>query len=364
VSPPRQAGRPPGQSGLSPQRWLVIMGGSAMATLAVIAMLGALAALFIYQGPGPAAPRGDSTTVILRPGAGLPEIASTLEREHAIRSGAIFIAASQISGAARHLKAGEYEFDSRASMASVLDKIRRGEIVHHMVTIPEGLTSEQAVDILEQTDVLTGAAPIPAEGSILPETYEVRRGEDRAAVLQRMMDARDVLLRALWTQRRPDLPLQTPEQAVILASIVEKETGLAAERPRVAAVFINRLLRNMRLASDPTVVYGLTQGRPLGHGIRQSELATVTPYNTYLVDGLPPTPICNPGRASLAAALDPPRTDELYFVASGTGGHVFASTLEQHDKNVEHWRQIEHLPKPSAVAPTPEPTPAQGKAGR
>ena len=326
-------------------QFLAIVSASALATLAGVLVLVGLLGFWFYAGAGPAARQDGSTIVILRQGAGLPEIASTLSREGVIRSGAIFMAATQITGAARRLKAGEYEFASRASMASVIDEIRRGDFVRHMVTIPEGLTSEQVVDVLMSNDVLTGAAPVPAEGSILPETYEVRRGEDRAEVLQRMMDARDTLLRALWAQRRADLPLQTPQQAVILASIVEKETGLAAERPRVAAVFINRLQKGIRLGSDPTVIYGLTGGKPLGRGIRQSELTTMTPYNTYLIDGLPPGPICNPGRASLAAALDPPRTDELYFVASGTGGHVFASTLEQHQKNVEHWRGVERLAK-------------------
>ena len=212
-----------------------------------------------------------------------------------------------------------------------------------MITIPEGYTSEDAVQVLTDNNVLSGAAPIPAEGALLPETYEVRRGEDRGAVLQRMIDARDNLLQTLWAQRQPGLPFQDPEQAMILASIVEKETGLPDERPRVAAVFINRLEKGIRLQSDPTIIYGLTRGKPLGRGIRESELTGLTPYNTYMIDGLPPTPICNPGRASIAAVLDPPHTDEFYFVASGTGGHLFASTLEQHQKNVEHLRAIEHL---------------------
>jgi UPF0755 protein len=288
--------------------------------------------------------------VILRQGARLPEIAAMLERGRAVSSSALFMAAAQLTGAGRHLKAGEYEFPAHASMAQVIAEIRRGEVVHHMITIPEGLTSEQAVDILMNSEVLTGTAPIPPEGSILPETYEVRRGEDRSAVLQRMMDARDELLRTLWAQRRGDLPLSSPEQAVTLASIVEKETGLAAERPRVAAVFVNRLAKGIRLESDPTIVYGLTGGEPLGHGIRQSELTTPTPYNTYLIAGLPPGPICNPGRASLAAVLDPPHTDELYFVANGLGGHNFASTLEEHQKNVERWRAIERQPKLDSAA--------------
>jgi UPF0755 protein len=326
------------------------MAASGVATLGTVLALVAVIGLWMYQGPGPAARQGDSTTVDLRQGAGLPEIAASLSRAHVVRSASVFIAAAQISGQARRLKAGEYEFASHASMISVMEKIRRGDIVHHMVTIPEGLTSEQAVQVLMDNDALTGAAPIPAEGSILPETYEVRRGEDRSAVLQRMMDARDNLLSALWSQRRADLPLQTPQDAVILASIVEKETGLASERPRVAAVFVNRLQKGIRLGSDPTIIYGLTQGKPLGRGIRQSELTTYTPYNTYLIDGLPPGPICNPGRASLAAVLDPPHTDELYFVASGTGGHVFSATLEEHQKNVDHLRALERQARNAAPA--------------
>ncbi|HKT54020.1 MAG TPA: endolytic transglycosylase MltG, partial [Caulobacteraceae bacterium] len=216
-----------------------------------------LVGLWLYRGPGPASHGSGQTTVILRPGASLPEIASTLRREGAISSSTVFQIAAQITGAARHLKAGEYAFDPHASMAVVLEKLRRHEVVHHMVTIPEGLTSGEVIDVLMGTDILTGSAPIPPEGAVLPETYEVQRGEDRAAVLQQMMNARDQLLAALWAQRRPDLPITTPEQAVILASIVEKETGLPAERPRVAAVFVNRLQKGMKLESDPTVIYGL-----------------------------------------------------------------------------------------------------------
>jgi UPF0755 protein len=205
--------------------------------------------------------------------------------------------------------------------------------------------------------VLTGSAPVPPEGSLLPETYEVQRGEDRAAVLQRMINARDKLLATLWPKRRADLPFKSIDEAVTMASIVEKETALDAERPRVAAVYLNRLVKGMRMESDPTIIYGLTHGAPLGHGIRQSELYTVTPYNTYLVAGLPPTPICNPGRASIAAVLDPPRTDELYFVANGKGGHVFASTFEQHQRNVAQWRQVEHQ-RAEAAAESPAPASA------
>ncbi|WP_249138206.1 endolytic transglycosylase MltG [Phenylobacterium montanum] len=321
-------------------RRLGIAFGSAATTLVVLAVVMLGLGLWLYQGPGPAAAHDGSTTVVLRQGGGISEIAATLRGAGVIRSPAVFIAAAQVSGAAKRLKAGEYEFPTHASLASVIDKIRRGDIVHHMITIPEGLTSEEAVDILMASPVLTGAAPAPAEGTILPETYEVRRGEDRGAVLQRMMDARDTLLRTLWAQRKGNLPVETPEQAVILASIVEKETAVADERPHVAAVFENRLRQHIPLGSDPTVTYGVNPGRPPAREPTKPELDSVTPYNTYHIDGLPPTPICNPGRASLAAVLDPPDSNDLYFVADGTGGHAFASTLEAHNKNVEHWRAI------------------------
>ena len=344
-SPLRSAGSPLWRRAL-------ITAGSAFATFSALMMLGAVAFLWFYSGPGPRAAQGEATTVILRQGAGLSEIAATLQRAHVIGSAAIFEAATQITHTSRRLKAGEYEIPSRAPIRAIIDKIRKGDIVHHMVTIPEGLTSEQVVDILMASPVLAGAAPVPAEGAILPETYEVRRGEDRAAVLQRMMDAHDNLLRALWAQRRSGLPLMSPEQAVILASIVEKETGVASERPRVAAVFVNRLQKGIKLQSDPTIVYGLTRGKPLGHGIRASELASQTPYNTYQIAGLPPTPICNPGRASIAATLDPPRTNDLYFVATGGGRSNFASSLDEHQRNVAHWRGVERA-RAAAAPPHP-----------
>ena len=333
--------RPVKASPLSAARRLLVMILSALATFAVVVMLAVLWALWSYNGPGPEAKAGQMTSVILRRGAGLPEIASTLERAGVVRSGSVFVAAAQITGAARGLKAGEYEFPSRASAAEVLAKIRAGQVVRHQVTIAEGVTSDMAVEILAANPVLSGDAPTPPEGAILPETYDVQRGEDRAAVVRRMMDARDKLLATLWENRQPGLPFTSPEEAVILASIVEKETGLASERPRIAAVFHNRLARGMRLESDPTIIYGLTRGRPLGRGIRLSELNGVTPYNTYRIDGLPPTPIANPGRAALAAVLDPPKSDEIFFVADGTGGHVFASTFEQHKANVAKWRAVE-----------------------
>jgi len=341
--------RGPRTGGLTPLRRLMIVFGSAAATLAVALVLFLAWAIWSYQGPGPAAKSGEATTVMLRKGAGLSEIASTLERDGVVRSGPIFAAAAQITGAARSLKAGEYEFKSRSSMARVLADIRDGKIVIHQITIPEGMTSEAAVQALAAKTDLTGAAPEPPEGSILPETYQYERGEDRAAVLKRMMDAREELLGLLWSRRQPGLPISTPDEAVTLASIVEKETGIASERPMVAAVFTNRLRQGMRLESDPTIIYGLTGGKPLGRGLRASELAAPNPYNTYQIDGLPPTPIANPGRAALAAVLDPPKTDALFFVADGTGGHVFAPTYDEHLKNVAKWRAIERQREAQAL---------------
>lgn len=332
---------PKRNGGLSPMRRFVIMLLSAAGTLAVASMLVAVWVAWSFQGPGPAAKRGDMTTVMLRHGSSLPEIAATLSHEGVIRSAPVFVAAAQITGAARRLKAGEYEFASHASMASVLADVRDGKIVRHQITIPEGRTSDMVVEALAAKSDLSGVAAAPPEGSILPETYQYERGEDRSAVLRRMMDARDQLVATLWAKRQPGLPFSTPDEALTLASIVEKETGKASERPRVAAVFINRLRQGIRLQSDPTIIYGITQGRPLGRGIRASELAAQTPYNTYAINGLPPTPIANPGRAAIAAVLDPPRTTELYFVADGTGGHVFASTLVEHNANVAKWRAIE-----------------------
>ena len=329
----------------------------ALATFGVALGLALAWALFAFFGPGPAARQGASTDLILRPHAGVPEIAATLRRAGVIPSGVLFVVAAKVTGEARRLKAGEYAFASHASMADVLNAIAAGRVVRHFITIPEGVTSETVMQILARAAFLTGVAPAPPEGSVLPETYEVERGADRAAVLQRMMDARDRLLASLWAQRRTGLPYRTPEDAVTLASIVEKETAKPDERPRVAAVFVNRLEAGMPLQADPTVIYGLTGGKPLGHGLRASELASQTPYNTYLVPGLPPGPIDNPGRASLAAALDPPRTDELYFVANGAGGHVFAATLAAHDRNVARWRLIE-----AAAHACPAPAAARGKA--
>jgi UPF0755 protein len=322
-----------------------VLGAGAVLALFVLGAL--LYGLWAFNGPGPEAVRGEETVVVLKKGSGLSSIANTLDEADAIHSATVFKIAAQLTGAAGELKAGEYAFPSGASAAQVLGKIRRGEIVRHFVTVPEGVTSAQVVRILMANPVLVGEVAVPPEGSVLPETYDVQRGEERAVVLKRMTDAHAAQLARLWAGRQAGLPLDTPQEAVILASIVEKETGVKSERRRVAAVFVNRLRKGMRLETDPTVIYGVSRGEPLvdaqgrRRGIRRSELQTPTPYNTYLIDGLPPTPIANPGLEALAATLNPAATEELFFVADGTGGHVFAVTFEEHLRNVARWRRVE-----------------------
>ncbi|HEV7354182.1 MAG TPA: endolytic transglycosylase MltG [Brevundimonas sp.] len=315
---------------------------AASATVSLFLIAGLIWAWSVYYGPGPGARQGETTIVTLASGSNVDAIGAALRRAGVIRSTDMFKAAVSLTGADRRLRAGEYEIPSRASLSTVIRTLTEGRVVRHFVTLPEGWSSAQAVDILMAEELLTGEVPqVPAEGSLWPETYEITRGETRQSVIRRMQLAADENLARLWAQRAGNLPVRTPEEAVILASIVEKETGLAAERPRVAAVFTNRLRQGMRLESDPTIVYGITQGRPLGRGIRLSELRAPTPWNTYVIDGLPPTPIANPGVDALRAVLNPPVTDELFFVADGTGGHAFARTYDEHRANVARWRAIE-----------------------
>ena len=334
---------------------------SGLATAALLAMALLAWAFASYTSDGPAAPTGDETVVVLRSGAGVAEIGGVLAEAGVIRSASAFRIAAQLTGADRDLRAGEYRIESQASLAEVIRTLRSGDVARHFVTIPEGWSVAQAMDILNAEDVLTGEiTELPAEGSLLPDTYEVTRGESRQSVVERMQAAQTALMEELWPERAQRLPFSTPEQAVILASIVEKETGLAEERPQVAAVFVNRMRLGMRLESDPTVVYGVSAGRPLGRGLRRSELARESPYNTYQIAGLPPTPISNPGRAALEAVLNPPASRDLFFVADGTGGHSFASTYQQHLENVARWRAIEQsragaaTPAPAAAPPAPD----------
>ena len=286
-------------------------------------------------------PHGQNQRISIPKGVSLTFMADDLARQNLVHSSFLFRLLARLSGQASQMRAGEYDVPANASMASIIKILTTGNSVLHAVAVPEGLTSQQVVDLLTELPVLDGAVEVPSEGSLLPETYHLPRGALRADLIAQMQKAQSDLLASLWPQRAANLPIKTPQEAVILASIVEKETALARERPLIAAVFINRLRKNMRLQSDPTIIYGLVGGvGTLGRPIRRSEIRRQTDYNTYRIDGLPPTPIANPGRAAIAAVLNPASSEALYFVADGTGGHVFADNLKSHERNVKKWRQM------------------------
>ncbi|ODR94409.1 hypothetical protein AUC70_06985 [Methyloceanibacter stevinii] len=296
-----------------------------------------------FDRPGPlqvstifAVPKGASTT----------SIANRLTEEGVITDRRIFMAAifyfMRLKGEGT-LKAGEYQFDKQATMREVLNTLVDGKSVQYRITFPEGWTSQQIVERISANEELDGGvSAIPPEGSLLPDTYSFGTKDSKEDILQRMQAAQSKFLAQVWEERDPDIMVKTPEEAVILASIVEKETGIAEERPRIAAVFNNRLRKGMRLQSDPTIIYGIFGGSGMrDHPITKDELKQENPYNTYQIDGLPPTPIGNPGRAAIEAVLKPAKTDEVYFVADGTGGHIFSTTLAEHNRNVVKWRKIE-----------------------
>jgi UPF0755 protein len=274
---------------------------------------------------------------------GVSEIAELLRREDVIEQPLLFEAYAFMNRKRGHLKAGEFLFRAGISIDDAIDTLIQGKSILHAVTVPEGLTSEQIVARLRENDVLTGdITEIPPEGSLLPDTYKFERGMTRQQLVNTMLASQRQTLAQIWQRRSPELPIKTPQELVILASIVEKETGRADERTRVAGVFINRIMKRMKLQSDPTIVYGLAGGKgTLGRSILKSEIERATPYNTYAIEGLPPGPIANPGRAALEAVANPSRTKDLYFVADGTGGHAFAETYDEHMRNVARWRQIE-----------------------
>lgn len=308
----------------------------------VLALTGAVLAAInftMFYRPGPLEAE---TTVIIPNGASLTRISEILGRRGVISFPQSFYWTGRLFGAAGELKAGEYRIPEAASQAQVLIILRKGETVLHKLTVPEGLTSREVVALLRAEDKLSGEiGKIPPEGSLLPETYLFSRGDSRAALIEKMRQSQKALLDQLWAAYDFSLPFTSPREAVTLASLVEEETAVPEERPLIAAVFINRLEKGMKLQSDPTVVYGISGGAPLGERLRQSQLDAETPYNTYLIEGLPPGPISNPGRAALEAVFDPAETDALYFVADGSGGHVFAATLEEHNRNVARWRKIQ-----------------------
>ena len=304
-------------------------------------LAGLLLAAYLNLGPGPTARAGASTLVFLPRGSGVSEVSQVLKSSGVIRSERLFQVLARATGAGRSLKAGEYDIPSRTPVLSILSDLQAGRTLHRSVTLAEGRTSAMIVRQLQNTEWLSGDLEVPEEGVLLPETYRTDRGDSRQSLIDRMRSDQQALLDRLWAARQPGLPFSSPREAVILASIVEKETGQANERRRVAGVFINRLRVGMRLQSDPTVIYAISRGEPLGRGLRASELLTRSPWNTYAYSGLPPTPIANPGKASLEAVLDPVQTQDLYFVADGSGGHVFARDLAGHNANVARWREIE-----------------------
>jgi UPF0755 protein len=292
--------------------------------------------------PGPATADGKPRIILIPLHTRAHAVAQMLQDAGALNYALAFEFDLRWRHLAEQVKAGEYALPSGASMADIAAILVAGKSIEHKLTAAEGLTSDMIYKIVKADPVLTGdAGPMPAEGTLLPETYLFIRGETRAHLLAKMARAQQQFVAQKWAARAPNLPLKTPREAVTLASIVEKETALPEERRHIASVFVNRLKDGMRLQTDPTVIYGITKGYPLGRGIRQSELEGATPYNTYVIAGLPPTPIANPGRASLAAVLNPPKSNELFFVADGTGGHVFASTFAEHQANVAKWRAIE-----------------------
>ncbi len=308
----------------------------------------------LAQAPGPLS---QTRNVVIERGSSNEDVAALLEKDGIVDNAHAFLALIWLTKpGAPIIKAGEYEFTAGISMQDALALIRSGRVVTYKLTMPEGWTSARILERIRNQPALTGEITRPApEGSLLPDTYLYHRGMSRDDLIAEMQATRDRVLKQLWAGRASGLPLKTPEEAVILASIVEKETGLAEERPRVAAVFVNRLKRHMRLQSDPTTIYGITEGKSrLERPLRRSDIAEKTPYNTYQIDGLPPTPIANPGREALAAVLNPIKSDELYFVADGTGGHVFSATLKEHQDNVKRWRQLERDQRDAtAVADAP-----------
>ena len=306
-----------------------------------------------WDAPGPVARAGNQTVILIPAHSRTHDIAQTLEGAGLVKYGLLFEADAHLKGVSSRFKAGEYAIPSTASMATIAGILVEGKSIQHKLTAAEGLTSQMIWKLVKADPVLVGdAGPVPAEGTLLPETYLFTRGQTRLALLAQMAKAQKDDLAKAWANRAPDLPFKTPREAIILASIVEKETRLPEERPHVASVFINRLRKGMKLQTDPTIIYDLTHGYPLGRGIRQSELEAATPYNTYVIPALPPGPICNPGKDSIAAVLNPEQTQDLYFVATGQGGHAFSATVEGQARNVASYRMFQRLqqpPEPRAV---------------
>ncbi len=340
-SPPPPPPPPRGSKGRRVSPLAIISG---FLSFLLVASLCAVAGLsFSQQKIRSAGPLGEDKILYFPPRTEVPEILAHLYREGVIDSPISMNVSLFLEGNRGNVKAGEYLFKRQASLRDVIDTLVSGRQLLHSITIPEGLTSEQIVQRLRESDVLAGdLRTAPKEGLILPETYRVARGMSRSDLIRKMQDEQRKLVEQVWARRDPSLPLRTPFELVTLASIVEKETGKADERPRVAGVFVNRLQKRMKLQSDPTIVYGIVGGKgTLGRGITRDEISRPSPYNTYVIEGLPPGPIANPGRLALEAVANPMKTKDLFFVADGTGGHAFAETLDDHNRNVNRWRALE-----------------------
>lgn len=341
---PEQGVPPPRRSRQSRNQFVIFLNFLMSAVVLLVLAGGALVwyGKEVFEGPGPAQ---TVSTVLIKPNSGVQEISQLLERRGLISDARIFQIGLRAYGNEGKLKAGEYEIKPQASMHEIMELLKSGKSVLYSLTIPEGLTVEQAFQRIAQHEALEGDMPaeLPVEGSLAADTQRFTRGTKRQQIIDRMLVQQKKLVEDVWARRNSDLPIDTVDEFVTLASIVEKETGKGDERSRVAAVFMNRLKKGMRLQSDPTIIYGLFggKGKPADRPIYQSDLDKPTPYNTYIIDGLPPTPIANPGRAALEAVANPSETNELYFVADGTGGHVFAATLEEHNQNVARWRELE-----------------------
>ena len=353
---PEQVPPPPKRSERARNPFVVV--GNAIITILIILMIGAGAAYYYgRQVLEAAGPLNEDKVVNIPARAGKRDIADALQREGVIKVNPwLFIASVFALKASSDLKPGEYSFQKNASLRDVIATIVEGKVVQHSVTIPEGLTSEQIVTRLIDNDLFSGSLrEVPREGTLLPETYKFPRGTTREQVIQRMQQTQRRVLAEIWERRNPDVPIKSPEALVTLASIVEKETGKADERSRVAAVFVNRLRQKIKLQSDPTIIYGLVGGKgTLGRPIKRSEITQPSPYNTYVIEALPPGPIANPGRASHEAVANPARTRDLFFVADGTGGHTFTETYDQHQKNVARLRVLEKQIQNDTVEPAEE----------
>jgi UPF0755 protein len=306
------------------------------AVVAAALLLAVIAGNFIYGWTAPG-PLERAATVIIKPGSSMMSAARQLEKSGAVKSADAFVSRAKIFGASNTIKAGEFVIPAKASNSDILSILTDGKTVQRMVTIPEGMPSIMVYERLMANDQLTGNISIPAEGSVLPDSYAFDKNEPRAAVLKRMQDAMTKTMAELWPERSPNTMVKTPLEALTLASIVEKETALKSELRIVSGVYSNRLRIGMRLQADPTIIYPITKGKSLGRRIRKSEIRDVNDYNTYSMAGLPKGPIANPSRAAIAAVLNPQRTTALYFVADGKGGHIFADTLKQHNANVAKW---------------------------